>query len=160
MKQEKPPLNNEDAKTKHRVLFDYSTINIVLPDTEAGVLQLVPIPFNFNEPGQHVIGVYMGNCLCTSSYDESKSYLYHKMWLPTGHIIGFHGSVQIDSAIANLPTNKYELDIEYEDSELIGKTKTLKHFSIAARLIETTNYPQLEDASPVFKTQLKAYSNE
>jgi len=133
-----------------RDYFDYAAINIPLSYTDSGVMQLVPIAFKFEEPGQRLIGVYMGNTPCVSAFDESKTFLYHKVWLPTGHIVGFHGSVQLDGAISTLPPNKYEIDIEYEDAESISKTKRLKHFSIAARLIVKNNYPQLTDVRPTF----------
>ena len=131
------------ATSPKPALFDYSKINILLPDMEDGVLQLVPIPFKFEQPGQRIIGVYMGNTSCVSSYDEERNYLYHRVWLPSGHMVGFHGSIQLDSAIASLQPERYELDIEFLDAEALGKGKNLKHFSIAARVIRQANYPQI-----------------
>jgi len=136
--------------------FDYSQINMILPDMGEGVLQLVAIPFKFEQPGQRLIGVYMGSNVCISSYDEQKTYLYHKVWLPTGHLVGFHGSTQIDGALASMPTEKYEIDIEYLDDNSLGKGKSIKLFSIVARAIVYKKYPQLKTPVPTYEFEKPA----
>jgi hypothetical protein len=141
--------NNSKATPPQTKLFDYNQCNIELPDVPEGVISLVPVAFKFDEPGQRIIGAYMGNIVCCSEFDEDRTYLYHKVCLSSGQIVAFHGSCQLDTALQNLLPKKFEVDITFSDIEHLNKGKTLKQFQIVARAIPETIYPQLAPPAPL-----------
>ena len=140
-KQETQDKPKEDPKE----YFNYALINLELPILPPGTIQLTPIHFKFSNPGQIVIGRYMGFTNHTSAQYTDKTFNFHKIWMPTGVIVGFIGSVQLDDILCPLEANKYEVHIEYTSMKKSGSSKSLKVFDVMARLFEENRYAMLQD---------------
>lgn len=124
-------------------LFDYRTMNLEIPFLPVGAVQLTPVQIKFDTIGMILMGVYMGYSTNISSYDTTKEYHFHKVMLPSGVVIGFSGSTQLDGVLCGVTPRLFEVRIEYTEDKDNKRDNRLKFFNIIARKIDPLRYNAL-----------------